>query len=328
MQIPFIFGIYPGGEAGSNDGIASGRAADPAAIERCLHELQGTTLPFVIRAYERFSDADHPSRFPAQSPADYEQYLHSGRLLDLVMMYQSAKGDVSGYIDFVRERVTRYAPYLYSAQATLEASFTEGPPVVDGPYPRVQDALVQGVVCCKQFLRSLGRPVVKVGFSTTPTFGPAAAFWKSIGTLGGADFREALDYVGLDFYPDVFMPVKPDNEPGNLRDVVQYIVNALRNEWMPAAGLGPELPIDIAEHGWPTGPTRSPERQAEVLETVVRTLWADRERMNLYRYTLFALRDADSSKPEDLFSQFGIVKDDYSAKPAFGVYQKLIAELR
>ncbi|MCF6422913.1 hypothetical protein [Amycolatopsis tucumanensis] len=42
-------------------------------------------------------------------------------------------------------------------------------------------------------------------------------------------------------------------------------------------------------------------------------------------YTHFALRDADSANP-GLFHQFGLLRDDYTAKPAFDTYRKLIAE--
>ena len=43
-------------------------------------------------------------------------------------------------------------------------------------------------------------------------------------------------------------------------------------------------------------------------------------------YELFGLRDADSSK-DDLFHQFGILRDDYTSKPAFTVYKDLIRQL-
>src|ERR1035438_9352142 len=85
-----VFGIYPGGAAGSDGGIASGPPDDPARVERCLDELQGDSRPFVIRVYERFSDADRPSRWAPRTPPKYERYARSGRPLDLVLMFQSA----------------------------------------------------------------------------------------------------------------------------------------------------------------------------------------------------------------------------------------------
>ncbi|HBC93274.1 MAG TPA: hypothetical protein DCZ10_10370 [Pelotomaculum sp.] len=47
---------------------------------------------------------------------------------------------------------------------------------------------------------------------------------------------------------------------------------------------------------------------------------------NISHYVLFDLRDADSSK-NDLFHQYGILRDDYIPKPAYATFKKLIQEL-
>ena len=93
------------------------------------------------------------------------------------------------------------------------------------------------------------------------------------------------------------------------------------------AGIGPQTPIRICENGWPTGPGRSPEQQADVLETVLRAVAARREELNVTHWELFTLRDADSSN-DDLFHQFGVMRDDYTPKPAFDRLRALFAELR
>ncbi|WP_297427401.1 hypothetical protein [Clostridium sp.] len=51
-----------------------------------------------------------------------------------------------------------------------------------------------------------------------------------------------------------------------------------------------------------------------------------RQGLNISHYELFGLSDADSSK-EDLFHQYGIMCDDYSPKPAYETFKKLIREL-
>lgn len=84
------------------------------------------------------------------------------------------------------------------------------------------------------------------------------------------------------------------------------------------------VPIHIAENGWPTRPTRPYERQAEVLEGIVRTIHAQRAALNITHYEYFDLRDADSS---DAGLQFRLLRDDYAPKPAFERYRQLIAEL-
>jgi hypothetical protein len=56
------------------------------------------------------------------------------------------------------------------------------------------------------------------------------------------------------------------------------------------------------------------------LETV------DRDRYNITDYRWFDLRDADSTGPS-FESQYGLLRDDYSPKPAFAVFRSLVARL-
>jgi hypothetical protein len=63
-----------------------------------------------------------------------------------------------------------------------------------------------------------------------------------------------------------------------------------------------------------------------VLEAIIRTLHRLRAELNVTHWQLFTLRDADSTK-DDLFHQFGVLRSDYSPKPAFHTLRRLIAEL-
>lgn len=64
----------------------------------------------------------------------------------------------------------------------------------------------------------------------------------------------------------------------------------------------------------------------EVLDTVMRAIYNLRQELNISHHELFGLRDADSSK-DDLFHQYCIMRDDYSPKPAYYTFKKLIQEL-
>ncbi|MEO8371022.1 MAG: hypothetical protein ABI806_17700 [Candidatus Solibacter sp.] len=174
----------------------------------------------------------------------------------------------------------------------------------------------------KQEAQSLGLQELRVGFNSTPTFGTASEFWTTIGNLGGTNFVTALDYVGLDFFPDTFRPV------ADVRSAALGVLETMRSIWLPAATIPESVPIHIAEHGWPTGPNRSEHRQAQVFEEVVQTLMEARERLNLHRYTAFSLRDSESFKPAhaaDIFYNFGLMRSDYTPKLAFETYRRLIA---
>ncbi len=324
------FGIYPGGAAGGDAGLLSGPPDIPEQVNAALTELQGGSQPFLARCYDSFQDPGSPYEAHPCAPKDYTLYAVPGvRPIDLVLQYRSARGDIDGYLNFVRERIRRHAPLLYAVQITEEANFTDGPAVIDGPYPGVCLALIEGVKAAKHTLRAAGLPGVKVGFNATPSFGPGADFWRRVGE-GEKPFVQSLDYVGLDFFPDVFRRVAVDGQPADLTSSVIGVVQTMRSVWLPSAGIPETVPIHITEHGWPTNAGRSMERQAVSIERVIRAVHAAAERFNVERYSLFALRDVALQEPaneNDLFSFFGIMTADYAQKPAFETFRRLVQEI-
>jgi hypothetical protein len=132
----------------------------------------------------------------------------------------------------------------------------------------------------------------------------------------------SLDHVGPDFSPDVFRPVAADR----LADAVTAVLTAFRRTSLPQAGLEDAVPISVCENGWPTGPGRTEQRQAATLETVIRTVAALAAGLNTDGHSLFALRDAYSNG-EGLFRHFGLLRDDYTPKPAFATYRRPMREL-
>ncbi|MGK5729449.1 hypothetical protein [Streptomyces sp. URMC 124] len=318
-----LFGIYPGGVTGDDTGgLAAGPPDDPARIATALGLLQGEPeRPFLVRAYTAFDETTRPGGPHATSaPAAAEQYAGRGRRLDLVAQYRSAAGDVDGYCAFLRELVDQYGAVTHTLQVTEEPNVTTMP-TLDGYYPRVQEAIARGVRAVKARARELGHDHLRVGFNTTPLFGPAASFVADLTDQGKASFVGDLDYVGLDFFPDVFRPVAA----ADLAAATEGLLRHHRDAVLAPAGLA-HLPLHITEHGWPTGPDRPMARQADVVETVVRTVAALAEELLIRTYTHFALRDADSAEP-GLFHRFGLMTDDYTPKPAFDAMRALVAEL-
>jgi hypothetical protein len=318
------FGIYPGGAAGGDAGILSGPSDDLEEIKLCLDRLQGNSRLFVVRCYDSFQDPDSPLWNHPSAPVNYAAYASTPkRPIELVLQFRSASGDIAGYLEFVRGRIKQHAQILHSVQITEESNITNGPNVIDGYYPEVLTALVEGVRVARETLREIGREDVKIGFSITPTFGPAAEYWTRLRNTSTDQFSENIDYVGLDFFPDTFHPIPSEK----LASTVLAVLKTLRNEWMPAARIPERVSISITEHGWPTGPSRTFERQAQVIEEVVSCIFANRESLNIDRYSLFALRDVDFSTPEteqNVFRFFGITTADYRPKPAFHTYVDLI----
>ncbi|MCX4426464.1 hypothetical protein [Streptomyces mirabilis] len=312
------FGIYPGGILGDDQGIVHPVRPDlPDRIAEALDALQGDTATLLVRAYQSFAATVTPLEPP--TPADPETYLQRGRKLDLVLQFREPSGELEGWLEFVREAVRTGGPHLASVQICEEPNADL--PVVDGSIPNVLNALVEGVVAAKQEARALGHSPA-VGFNAVPTFNPADTFWSELGALADDRFRQSLDYVGLDFFPDVFRPIAAEQ----LAEAVTAILTAFRRSDLRKAGIPDSVAIRICENGWPTGPGRSEQQQAAVLETVVRTVAALVADLNIDGYSFFALRDADSTA-EGLFHRVGLLRDDYTPKPAFETYRRLINEL-
>ena len=261
------------------------------------------------------ASSEHPH------PADASQYAIHGRKLNLVLCFRDPDGNMDAWKEFVRLKIRTHAEHLANVSVTLEPNLALPNMTMDGNFPAILPALVQGIAAAREEIDH-SHLSVKAGFCTSPTFGPKASFWSDLAQAGGKSFIAALDYVGVDFYADVFFPVAPED----LRGAVLHHLRQFREVDLAAAGISPSVPIQICENGWPTSSSRTPERQARVLEELIRTIHEAREEFNITHYQWFSLRDSDSGRDE-IFSQFGLMRDDYTPKPAFDMYRKVIAVL-
>lgn len=316
---PLTFGMYAGSggtemERRFND--------DPAKIEEALDRLQGNSRLFVVRGYQWYIGA---GKTGCLTPVAIERYANDRRKLDMVLCFRDPQGDLEGWLQVIRETIQTYGPALASIQITEEPNNPNPELGGDGAFPNIYEAIIQGVIAAKAAARHYGYTIA-VGFNATPSFAPTDNFWPYLGTLVTPEFLNALDYVGLDFFPDVFRPLAPDGEPGDLHTSVTALLKYVREINLAAGHIPSSVPIYIGENGWPTGPDRPYERQAAVLETIVRTIYEQRESLNITHYMYHGLRDADSNNT-NLFYQFGLMRDDYTPKPAFETYRRLIAEL-
>lgn len=328
----FVFGIYPGSAVGKGPGLRKGKPDDPQQILNAVKTLQGAKSSFLVRSYLHYigygKTANH-------TPVNPEQYAIDGRKLDLTLCFQTNKEDLTGWKDIIKKIIKKYGSYLDSLQITEEANVQV--PYLDGNFKNVRQALVQGVITAKKEILKQNLDV-KVGFNSTPIFNPADTFWKEIKELASEFFYDSIDYVGFDFFPDVFQPIKFSN----LENVVTFVLKKFRGQDLAGAGIPFNVPIRITENGWSTGPNRPYEQQAKTIEVVIKTIYALKDELNITGYEYHQLRDADSSEFEGDANnnseyndaatllrqhQFGLMKDDYTPKPAFEIYRKLIEEL-
>jgi hypothetical protein len=309
------FGIYPSSITGSDKGPISGKPDDPQAIMQALNELQGDTPSFWVRAYVHYKGNGQSAN---ETPVRPAQYLTSRRRLDLVLCYQTNDADMEDWCKYIEQVITEYGDQLGTLQITEETN-AKGVGT-DGDFPPSLQALVRGVVAAKLTAIAAGLDT-KIGFNATPSFNPADTYWQELRSLATPAFYDALDYVGIDFFPDVFRPVPVDE----LEGAVRYVLTAFRKS-LEAAGISTSVPLHITENGWPTGKARPLKDQASVLEKIIRTIYAMKDELTITHYELFQLRDAITSD-ETLFSRFGLLDDNYKAKPAFNIYKALVAEL-
>ncbi|WP_088066437.1 glycoside hydrolase family protein [Gottfriedia luciferensis] len=317
----FTFGIYPLSVAGTPIGLAIGPEDNYEKISGALNEIRSEVKKLLPRTYAVYMGPETEDKvFNALN-----RYKKAGLLGDLTIgCLQDPSLSLDFWLNFVRKVIKEYGNLLDSIQITNEPNLT----FMDGSKPYVLDALTQGVLTAKEEI-SKNNLNIKIGFGSVPEGEKTIPqFWNKLMEIGGDNLIHSIDYIGHNFYVDVF------EEPLKIEDVSNKIDITLRKfrDTLTSVGIPFSIPIRITENGWPTGKNpfiqveRSYNQQAIVLEKVIRTVYSLRQELNITHYEFFGLRDADSSK-DDLFHQFGIMKDDYTPKPAFFTFKKLVQEL-
>ena len=93
---------------------------------------------------------------------------------------------------------------------------------------------------------------------------------------------------------------------------------------MAAAGLGSSVTITVAETGYPTDADRSESTQASVLRATIASVQSVSRQYGVTDLRWFDLRDANTGSGQ-LENGYGLLRDDYTPKPAFAAFQQIIA---
>ncbi len=321
------FGIGPdlAGEAGTAQTtpvVPQNRAKRDAALLR-LKGHRGLTVR-LNRLFE--SDGRTGIRRFARMARHYRRLAIDVELQVRYHPTAAENGDMKRWLSFVRTVVRTFGPMpnVTGLQIANEVNLAISPNTSDGAFTDAKLALVKGVIAAKRLSEKLGYGQLKIGFNYAWRFDPVsdAAFWSTIGRLGGRSFRRDTDWVGIDTYPGTFVPPQPVIV--NIGDAFLESVAQVRDCYMPLAGFGRRTPLRIEETGWPTGPGRSEQMQDAALKAIVLTANAYRGTYGITDFRWFDLRDNNSHGP-NFQSYFGLLRDDYSPKPAFATYRRLIA---
>jgi hypothetical protein len=213
---------------------------------------------------------------------------------------------------------------LVALSITNEVNLPLSENTSDGAYERAVEAIVRGVRAADRVLRRRGRGEVELGFTYAYRYLPAAdvSFWEQIGAHGGPRFRRALDYVGVQLYPGLFWPPVLVTESAG--EATLEALTLVRDCYMPKAGLGDDYEVWVSENGYATNLGHSEDRQAAELADTLEAIHAYSGTLGVTDYRYFNLRD-NRADGADLFDNVGLLRADYSPKPAFDLFRDLVA---
>jgi hypothetical protein len=221
-------------------------------------------------------------------------------------------------------RILGRRPSVVALSITNEANFDVSPNTSDGSFPGVRKAIVRGVTAAQNELRAIGRRDIDLGFSFAWRWLPASdrEFWEEIGRRATPRFRRALDYVGLQIYPGLVVPPTIPAGSSAGAETVKALT-LLRRCYLPKAAIGPRTDLWVTENGYVTNLGRDEAGQRAALESTARAVHRWSGTLGVSDYRWFNLRDNTSGGP-GLFDAVGLLRDDYTRKPAFAAYRSAI----
>ena len=306
-----IFGVWPGVVQGDLVDVRPMECPpeDPHQTAKALAELQGAAEQFYVRCYRHFgSGATRHAGAPA-TPPNPARYAGRGRLIDLVACYQSPVPDPDGFAEFVRQAIRDVV--AWGGGKVQVGEEPNAPAPLDGGSPGCLEAIAAGVTAALDE-RTRHATDVEVGINAAGLAEPD--FWTELAEAIGPTAISRLDYIGLDMFPDVFRPVPEEKLAAASQFLIERLRNVTRN-----VGVPERVPIHITETGWPTGDDRDEDKQARVLRTVAQAILNTGE-VSVYEF--FGLRDGRTDG--NWRTAFGLLRDDYTPKPAYDAVRRLI----
>jgi hypothetical protein len=257
-----------------------------------------------------------------------DRYTRAGFDAELQVRYHPSGrqlGNIPAWLRYVRQVVDAFGPNrrLIAMTITNEINIAISPNTSDGAYPHAEQALIQGIIAAHREAQRRGFTQLRFGFTFAYRFNAvtdAAMFSELRG--GGRAFRQALAFVGVDYYPELV--------PGRgtpIRAATLQMMGAMRRCFMGLGGLGPNVPLWITESGYDTTPgsvTQAQQRTA--LVQIVDTIRSAAKTFGVTDYRWFNLRD-NLSTARAFGETSGLLTDTYKRKPSFLAYRRLIQQV-
>ena len=322
------FGVYPWAGAGAVNPTDPQVADDPAKAMAAARVLKGSRT-LTMHLYGQYTGIDNGEANALISDAKW--WSDNGMRVEMVLRYRPARADLAaGYVPWARTVATRLAalPGLVALQIGNEPNNTTSAAAGDGAYPGVINAIAHGVPAARKALLAAGRPDVKVGFNWAAGNSPCTTepMWSRLRAAGGSAFTSSVGWVGIDVYPGTWSAPSQTTFPtaSLVNATITDSLRCLRTRHMITAGLPASVTITVAETGYPTDADRSEATQAAVLQQTIASIESVRYKYGVTDLRWFSLRDANTASGQ-LENGYGLLRDDYTPKPAFAAYQQIIA---
>ncbi len=317
------FGIDPelAGSIGSTQGEV--KPVSGAKTLNALRALRPRGKELVLRINRLFeSDGEAGIRKFKQT---IDRFTRAGFDTELQVRYHPSAlqaGDIAQWTRYVRHVVDVFGSnrHLLAMTITNEINLDISANTSDGYYPRAEDALVQGIIAGHQEAKRRGFTQLRFGFTFAYRFNPKmdAAVFTGL-KRGGNAFRQALGFLGVDFYPELF--------PGRATPIpaaTLQMMGTMRRCYLPLGDLGAQVPLWITESGYDTTPGKVTQaRQRTALQQIVNTIHSAARTFGVTDYRWFNLRDNLSTTPA-FGETAGLLTDSYARKSAFAAYESLI----
>jgi hypothetical protein len=315
--------------AGRNEGATQQPAApvNQAKALQALRELRPAGKQLVLRVNRLFeSDGAAGIR---RFERIVDRYTRAKFETELQVRYHPSarqRGNIAAWTRYVRHVVDVFGPNrrVIAMTITNEINLPFSPNTSDGAYPRAERALIAGIIAGHREARRRGFTQLKFGFTFAYRFNPApdAAMFTGL-RRGGTAFREALGFVGVDFYPELY----PGLHSGvSLPSATVQMLATMWRCFMRLGGLAHAgVPLWVTENGYDTTPgSITGAQQRRALVQMVGAIRGAAGTYGVTDYRWFNLRDNRSTSTG--FAQTtGLLTDDYRRKPSFAAYRKLVA---
>ncbi|HWE33443.1 MAG TPA: hypothetical protein VG410_08165 [Solirubrobacteraceae bacterium] len=322
------FGIDPGLAGSAGNAQLPSVPDDPARDLAAVEQLRPKGRVLVVRLNRLFWSAG--DRGIASFRRLAAGYTRAGFEIELQVRYHPSPtevGNLQAWKAYVRHVVDVLGsnPHVTAMTITNEVNISDSPNTSDGYYRGAEQALVAGIEVAHAEAAKRGYTRLRFGFTYAYRFSPAgdAALFQYLAVHGGARFRRALGFVGVDVYPGTIYP--PKIQPGqSYGTALSRALGTVRDCYLRIARIAAATPIWITENGVPTG-TLSGAAQAAALTQLVDAAHAYSKTFNVTDYRWFNLRDSTAQPLGGAtFSSDGLLRADYTHKPAFSAYRELI----